>query len=196
MRRLFFVCLTLVTLGACASGNDLDDAPVALGQFSLGHNVVVARDPASSVISRKVPDALLEEAMKEAVAARFGRYEGDGLYHISVVIDQYELAPPGVPVVASPRSGMVIRVTAWDDAAGGKLNEEPHQIIVIESTNGNTLLGSGLTQTKEEQVASLTRSAAKQIELWFVKQMKAEGWFLAPGTNAAHSEVQDVISDG
>ncbi len=194
MRRLLFVCLAMLALGACASGNDLDEAPVALGQFSLGHNVVVARDPASSVISRKVPDEVLETAMKEAVAARFGRYEGDGLYHISVVIDQYELAPPGVPVVASPRSGMVIRVTAWDDAAGGKLNDEPHQIIVIESTNGNTLLGSGLTQTKEEQVASLSRSAAKQIEIWFVKQMKDKGWFLAPGAAAEAAGAEDADS--
>ncbi|KNG93177.1 hypothetical protein [Pseudaestuariivita atlantica] len=177
MRRVLILLTLLTGLAACASGNDLDEAPVALGNFALGHNVAVAVDPKSSALSRKVENEVLTDAMKAAVDARFGRYDGDDLHHISVVIDQYELAPPGVPVVASPRSGMVIRVTVWRDAIGAKLNEEPHQIIVIESTSGKTLFGSGLTQSKEQQVESLARSAAKQIELWFVKQMEAEGWF-------------------
>ncbi|MGR3501533.1 hypothetical protein [Pseudaestuariivita sp.] len=173
--------VALVLVAACASGNDLSGPPVPLGDFRLGHNVAVAVDPKSSALSRKVEEELLTDAMQAAVDARFSRYAGSGLYHLSVVIAQYELAMGGIPVVAAPRSGMVILVTVWDDAAGAKLTEEPERFFIVESTSAKTLFGSGLTQTAEEQVASLARSASKQIELWLVRQTEEAGWFASEG---------------
>lgn len=148
-----------------------------LGNFNLSHNVVVAPKVVKGPFSRNATEEELTGALKDAIAARFDRYEGDKLYHFGVSIEGYVLAAPGVPVIYSPKSVMVILITVWDDAAGGKLNEEPHQITVFESLSGETALGSGLTQTKKEQLRNLTVNAAKQIELYLVKQRKDEGWF-------------------
>ena len=83
---------------------------------------------------------------------------------------------PGVPLVASPKSALIIRVTAWDDA-GKKLNAEPEQVTVVESISGETVLGSGLTQSKETQMRNLSRNAAKLIQNWLVREHAANGWF-------------------
>ncbi|MEX1235631.1 MAG: hypothetical protein WEB56_11670 [Roseovarius sp.] len=164
-------------VAACTNPNDLDKAPEPLGDFALGHNVVVAPNLTKGPVSR---DASKEEwiaSMKSAVDERFSRYDGDKLYHLGVSIEGYVLAMPGVPLVASPKSALIINVTAWDDAAGKKLNEEPEQITVIESISGETVLGSGLTQTKEVQMRNLSRNAAKLIQNWLVRQKYQEDWF-------------------
>lgn len=116
-------------------------------------------------------------AMTEAVTDRFTRYQGDRLYHLGISIEGYVLAVPGVPLVASPKSALILNVTAWDDAAGRKLNEKPHLVTVMESISGNTILGSGLTQTKEVQLENLTQNAAKVIETWLIRQNTEFGWF-------------------
>lgn len=180
MLRLFFALLTLLTaVAACTNPNDLDEAPVPLGDFKLGYNVVVAPNITKGPVSR---DASKEEwiaSMKKAVDERFRRYDGDRLYHLGVSIEGYVLAVPGVPIVASPKSALIFNVTAWDDAIGKKLNDEPEQITVIESFSGKTVLGSGLTQSKEEQMTNLSRNAAKLIQNWLVRQKHQEGWFNA-----------------
>ncbi|MFX0543976.1 hypothetical protein ACEWPL_000330 [Roseovarius sp. S1116L3] len=177
MLRFFaLLCLT-ISVAACTNPNDLDKAPVPLGDFALGHNVVVAPNITKGPLSR---DASKEEwiaSMKQAVDERFSRYDGDKLYHIGVSIEGYVLAMPGVPVVASPKSALILNVTAWDDAAGQKLNEKPEQITVIESISGETVLGSGLTQSKEVQMTNLSRNAAKLIQNWLVRQKYQEDWF-------------------
>jgi hypothetical protein len=86
--------------------------------------------------------------------------------------------------VASPKSALILNVTAWDDAAGKKLNDKPHLITVMESISGNTILGSGLTQSKEVQMANLSRNAAKLIEAWLNRQNDELGWFEDDGRPA------------
>ncbi|MEI4260925.1 hypothetical protein [Roseovarius sp. D0-M9] len=175
-RIIALFCLAFF-VAACTNPNDLDKAPEPLGDFALGHNVVVAPNLTKGPVSR---DASKEEwiaSMKSAVDERFSRYDGDKLYHLGVSIEGYVLAMPGVPLVASPKSALIINVTAWDDAAGKKLNEEPEQITVIESISGETVLGSGLTQTKEVQMRNLSRNAAKLIQNWLVRQKYQEDWF-------------------
>jgi hypothetical protein len=115
---------------------------------------------------------------------RFGRYEGTKLYHLGVSVEGYVLAIPGVPLVASPKSALILNVTAWDDAKGGKLNTKPHLVTVVESFSGNTFLGSGLTQSKEKQLENLSRNAAKQIQNWLVQQNNEFGWFEDDGVPA------------
>jgi hypothetical protein len=103
-----------------------------------------------------------------------GRYEGDKLYHIGVGVDAYALAVPGVPLVLSPKSVLAITVNVWDDTAGRKINAEPKQFTVLEQISGATVVGSGLTQSKDEQMANLSANAARLINDWMVENA---AWF-------------------
>jgi hypothetical protein len=150
---------------------------VPLGDFRLGHNVVVSPKAVQGPLSRGATEEELNTALQKAIDERFGRYEGDRLYHLGVSVEGYVLAAPGVPLVVSPKSIMIIRVTVWDDAAGKKLNDEPEQITVFESLSGETAIGSGLTQTKEEQLRNLAVNAVKQIELFLLRKQEEDGWF-------------------
>lgn len=177
MIRTLVLFLSLAALVACTNADDLDKAPVDLGNFSLGHNVVVAPNLTKGPVSREASKEEWIAAMKSAIDERFGRYEGDKLYHFGVSVEGYVLAQPGIPLVASPKSILIFNLTVWDDAAGKKLNEEVKQITVIETFGGDTIVGSGYTKTAEEQLQQLSRLAAKEIERYLVRQNFELGWF-------------------
>ena len=148
-----------------------------LGNFRLGHNIVVSPNFAKGPLSREMSKERWTEALTERLAERFGRYEGEKLYHFGISLEGYVLAQPGIPIVASPKSVLVIRVTVWDDAAGGKMNEKAEQIMVFESLSGEQVIGSGLTQSAEQQLDNLTKNAAKMVENWLLRQKASKGWF-------------------
>ncbi len=177
LRFLFLLPLLAVVMACSPSGEDLDEPPVPLGDFKLGHNVVVSPKAVRGPLSRGATEAELNAALQKAIDERFGRYEGDRLYHLGVSVEGYVLAAPGVPLVVSPKSIMIIRVTVWDDAASKKLNEEPEQIMVFESLTGETAIGSGLTQSKEQQLRNLAVNAVKQIEVFLLRKKEEDGWF-------------------
>ena len=177
MFRNFLLAIAMIVLAACGTSDDLDKPPAPLGDFKLGHNVAVAPNLVKGPLSREADKELFTKIMQEAVAERFGRYDGDKLYHFGISLEGYVLAQPGIPIVASPKSILIIKFTIWDDAKGEKMNAEPEQITVIESFGGHTILGSGYTQTAEEQMKGLARNAVKQIERHLVQQRRAEGWF-------------------
>ncbi len=177
MFRIVFLFVALAFITACTNSNDLDKPPVPLGNFSLGHNIVVAPKLTKGPASREADKDEFIKIMKEAIDERFGRYEGDKLYHFGISLEGYVLAQPGIPLVASPKSILIINLTVWDDATGKKLNEKVEQITVIESFSGDSLVGSGYTQTPEEQMRGLTRNAAKQVQNYLTRQNYKEGWF-------------------
>lgn len=177
MPRLIVVCLFALALAACTDAGDLDGPPADLGDFHLGHNVVVAPKLFKGPFSREASKAEWIAVMKAAVDERFGRYEGTRLYHLGISVDGYVLAQPGIPVVAAPKSLLILNVNLWDDAAGRKLNPAPKRITVAESFSAETVVGSGLTLTRDEQMQNLARNAAKQIETWLRKEKRAKGWF-------------------
>ncbi|WP_299852162.1 hypothetical protein [uncultured Roseovarius sp.] len=184
MFRLITMVLFALALGACTNPNDIDETPTYLGNFHFGHNVVVAPNLTKGPASR---DASKEEwitAMKEAMDERFRRYEGEKLYHLGISVEGYVLAIPGVPIVASPKSALILNVTVWDDATQSKLNEKPELITVVESFSGHTILGSGLTQSKKKQMRNLTQNAAKLVENWLFDQNNEFGWFESDGRPA------------
>jgi len=183
MLRFILTIFAALSLAACTNPNDLDRTPVELGAFGLGHNVVVAPNLTKGPASREASEEEWIAAMEKAVQERFSRYEGDKLYHLGIAVEGYVLAVPGVPVVASPKSALIINVTVWDDAAQKKLNDEPETITVIETISGETMIGSGLTQSKEKQIENLSRNAAKLIQNWLRRQYLNEGWF-KPGNEA------------
>lgn len=188
MRRIFALALVLPLLAACQT-NDLAEPPVPLGDFVLGHNVAVTDKAQKSPISREATAAEWEVAMEKAIEDRFGRYAGSKVYNIGISVDGYALAPPGIPVVLKPKSALIITANIWDDAAGLKLNPEGQQLTIFEGMSEETVVGSGLTRTKQQQMDVLAFNAAKAVERWLLEHPE---WFDLPATAGEASAASNV----
>ncbi|MEX3016927.1 hypothetical protein [Gymnodinialimonas hymeniacidonis] len=174
-----------LALMACAAGDPLDEELPPMGDFRLAHNIVVADNMQQVPPSRNATPEEWEEILVAEIDRRFGGYEGDRLYHIGIAVDGYSLAPPGIPIVLSPRSVLVLSVNIWDDALGRKLHEEPEQIIVFEGASPETLLvGSGIARNRNEQMAILARNAARRVQLFMLENPE---WFNISDAEAAEA---------
>ncbi|WP_179209245.1 hypothetical protein [Haematobacter genomosp. 1] len=188
--RLAFPALLLL-LAACGGIGErrvVQSELPPMGEFRLGYNIVVAKNAQKVPISREVTTEQLETALRDAVQERFGSYEGRKLYHIAINVDAYALGPPGVPVVASPKSVLVISANVWDDIRRKKINTEPKQLTIWENLTGATFVGSGLTQNAESQLRNLARNAAKEVQDWMLEHPE---WFeLTPEDEVAMEEAR------
>ena len=193
LRNLLAVMLGAGLLAACQK-NDLAEAPVPLGNFELGLNIVVADNMKKVPISRPATVEEWESSIIKAVDARFGRYSGTKLYNIGIAVDGFALAPPGIPIVAAPKSVLVITANIWDDASGQKLNAEGAQFTIFESFSGETVIGSGLTRSREKQIEILSYNAAKRVEEWILENPE---WVGLPKKNKPSSaDAPTVVSSG
>ncbi|UWQ96130.1 hypothetical protein K3728_02470 [Rhodobacteraceae bacterium M385] len=183
-----FTPLALIaTLVACAAGDPLDEELPPMGDFRLAHNIVVADNMQQVPPSRNATPEEWVEILESEIDRRFGGYEGDRLYHIGVAVDGYALAPPGIPIVLSPRSILVLSVNIWDDELGRKLHDEAEQIIVFEGTSPETMLvGSGIARNRTEQMQVLARNAARRIQLFMLENPE---WF-----NISEEEAAAAVS--
>ncbi|WP_417587828.1 hypothetical protein [Pararhodobacter oceanensis] len=172
--RTLAMLATVGLLAACANGAQLGEERGELENFRLCYNIVTTNDAVQGPLSREADLDVFSDLIRAEVDRRFGRYDGDRLYHIAIHIDAYVLAVPGVPLVASPRSALIMSVNVWDDAAGEVLNDEHKQMTVLESLSGSSVVGSGLTQSAEEQMQTLSQNAAIRIENWLVENPQ---WF-------------------
>lgn len=173
MNKLLITALTSLVLSACSVLPE-QKPQLDLGDFAVGHNIVVAPNPYMGPGSREATADELIEAVQGALASRLDPYEGDKIYNLGVSVDGYVLADVGVPVVLSPKSALIIHITIWDDAAGEKLNEEAHQIAVLEDLNAKTIIGSGLFSTGDQQLRVLSRKVALKVEEWLEENNE---WF-------------------
>lgn len=173
------IALGLALLAGCSAPDPVTDPLEDLGPFRLSHNIVLTENAQPGPLSREADLGDLQAVMVEEIGRRLGRYDGTRLYHLGVNVDAYLLALPGIPVVANPRSALIFTVNVWDDALQRRLNEEPHRITVLESASGETLLGSGLTQTGDEQMRNLAINAARAIERWLAENPQ---WFDQPAS--------------
>lgn len=181
IRRLFLLAALGLGLGACANISLDDRNDDAIGDFRLGHAIVVAPSPVKSAVSREATPEEWIAAVDSALEARLReRFHGDRFYHVAVSVLGYSLAPPGIPIVAAPKSILIVGVDLWDDSTGTKLTEEPFQLVVGEGTDGDTFVSSGLTRTREEQMAILADRAAAGVEDWLRRAGGREGWFDRP----------------
>ncbi|MGR3540315.1 MAG: hypothetical protein ACU0BS_02645 [Hasllibacter sp.] len=155
-------------LAACGAGDPALEAPREMGEFRLGHNVVVAPAPQRGPLSRTVDEERFAAILREEIDARLGRYEGGTLLHLGVSIEGYVVAAPGIPLVASPKSILIVKVSVWDDATQTRLSQGEN-LYVFESLTGGTLIGSGLTQSPEEQMRNLGRNAAAAIQRYLLE---------------------------
>lgn len=189
--------LSLVVLSACAVSNPDTDTQVDLGNFALGHNVAVTKNAKKVGPSRSASAEEWELAMEGAMAKRFDRYEGEKFYHIGINLDAYALAVPGIPLVLSPKSILVVSVNVWDDAENKKLTEEPHRLTVFEQLDGETMLGSGLTRTREEQVANLSANMASAVERYLLANAEWFGGEVSEDARlAAEKDVLKIPAEG
>ena len=179
--RQITAAIVLAVLAACAPKPDLNKPPVPLGRFLLGLNIVVTNAMQKSPVSREATGDEWQAAIKDAVKARFGRYDGDKYYDVSVNVLGYALAPPGIPIILAPKSILIFEVRLWEDATQHQLNVKPKLFTVFEGTSGATIIGSGYSRTKEEQMKLLSYNAAKAIEGWMVAHPE---WFPADGNIA------------
>ena len=184
-----FTPLALIaTLVACAAGDPLDEDLPPMGDFRLAHNIVVAENMQQVPPSRNATPEEWQAILESEIDRRFGAYEGDRLYHIGVAVDGYALAPPGIPIVLSPRSILVLSVNIWDDELGRKLHEEAEQIIVFEGSSPETLLvGSGIARNRSEQMQILARNAARRIQLFMLQNPE---WF-----NISDAEAEAAVNN-
>jgi hypothetical protein len=164
--------VVLAGLAACAPA-EMSREP--LGDFRLGHNIAIADDVQAGPFTRALNEDELELAMQNAIQQRLGRFDGDGLYHIGIFIGAAVLALPGVPLIYTPQSNMVLEVNVFDNSTRQRLNEEPKRLVVGEGfENTVPILGSGLTRERQEQIDNIAANAARQIEDWLREN---EEWF-------------------
>ena len=167
MVRNGIIALACLGLLACGAEEDLTQPPEPLGQFRLGHNIAIADDVTQGPFSREFTETQIESSVQNAVAKRLRRYDGDGLYHLGIVVGGLVLAQPGIPVVYAPRSVMIADVTVFDNTTQKKLNEEPERFFAGEGfRNAVPIIGSGYVRSADEQLENLSQSLAKQIEAW------------------------------
>jgi hypothetical protein len=189
--RALVAAAALLTLAACAERADLNEPVVPIGDFRLGHNVVVAKDTTEGPFSRDATEQELEAALSSEIDQRLRRYNGDGLYHIGVRIEAFVLGQPGIPILLSPQSVLILAVNIWDNETRQRLNAEPIRITAFEALNTRVpILSSGLVNSKEEQLENLSISAALQIEqllreneaTWFASKPDRVRVEFVPGT--------------
>lgn len=169
----FLLLVAAIALSACAA-EDLSKPPEPIGDFRLGYNIVVADKAQTVGPSRKATPEEWETLLQAEIGKRLGRYEGEKLYHVGVAVDAYALAVPGIPLVISPKSVLALSVNIFDDTAGVTVNAEPKRFTVFERMSGETVVGSGLTQSREKQMQNLASNAARLITAWLVEN---KAWF-------------------
>ncbi|MEM1272724.1 MAG: hypothetical protein AAGF88_02845 [Pseudomonadota bacterium] len=172
----FLLLGVILMVAACATPapDPLEEDLPEMGDFRLAFNIVVAENMQQVPPSRGATEEEWIEILTAEIDRRFGAYEGERLYHIALAVDGYSLAPPGIPLLISPKSILVVSANVWDDEAQAKLHEDPNQITVFEGLSGATVLGSGLVRTREEQMQILARNMARRIQLWMLQNPE---WF-------------------
>ncbi len=156
----------LLALASCGAPTEELPAEVTpIGDFRMGFNIAVANDVTRAPGSREASEAELTEALRSAVEARLGRYDGDGLYHVGLRIEAYSMGRAGVPGVFAPRSVLLIALNIWDDATQEKLNPKPIRITAFENEAG-PFVGSGAVRSKHAQLQALAFRAAEEVETY------------------------------
>lgn len=166
--RLAAVLLTCIALMGCTTELDPDSYARPIGDFRLTHLRVNAKAPLVGALSRKASSEDLEAAVTDAVQSRFARFDGPGIYAMTADVAGYVLAAPGIPVLLAPRSLLALNVNLYvlDNGDWRQLNAETNKLVVFEDAGGDTVLGSGYTQSAAEQLAEMSENAAIEIEKW------------------------------
>jgi hypothetical protein len=185
------VALAMLLVSACASQPDLTKPVEPIGDFRLGHNVVLATGATEGPFSRDASEEELAESVRDAIETRLRRYDGDGLYHLGVRVEAFVLAQPGIPIIFAPRSVLLMAMNVYDNETRERLNDEPIRVTAFEGVNtGVPLVPSGFVKSREQQLENLSISAAQEIErilrsnrsTWFAPKPGRVRLDFTPGT--------------
>jgi hypothetical protein len=191
MLRILAVLASLLTLAACGETR-LDEPPEDLGAFKMRVSHVYTDKALKWPLSRDAKGADWNKAMETALEARLRRYQGSQEYDVAVTLEGFMLAPPGIPVLVSPKSAVVVNVFVYD-VAQKKYLARKHQMQVFESTTGESaLLGSGHARTRDEQIAGLALNIADELEEYLAEQHTENGWF---DLHAAADQPEEAAAD-
>ena len=160
-------------LAGCNAGGP-NAGPKDMGNFRLGFSVVVDDKLKKIPPSRNAPDGALVARMKSALDARFGVYSGSVDYVVAVALVGYSLAPPGIPIVLSPKSVLLASANLWTETPQEKLLG-PEQISAFEG--GQAIIGTGFTRTADEQMDVLATNMARKIQDWLLRTPAARERF-------------------
>ncbi len=144
--------------------------------------------------SREASADDIKGALYIALQQQLGQYSGTGEYHIVVIVDAYTLGQPGIPLVFSPQTALGFRLSVWDAATMTRYDLTPEKLLFLENATAKTMFGSGLRQTREEQIVSLTQSVAQQIDTWLREQHETKGWF-EPNTKVQKYTVEQIKAE-
>ena len=75
MYRILTALTLALGLSACGEFKDLQEPPEPMGDFLLGHNIVVAPDPVPGPLTRPATEEEWQESITAAIDERFGRYD-------------------------------------------------------------------------------------------------------------------------
>lgn len=162
--------MVFVVLAACDAPPDkVDDTPAPLGQFRLGHNIAIADHATMGPFSKDFTETEIEVSIQNAVANRLRRYDGDGLYHLGIVVGSLELAEPNGPASLARQPAMIADVTVYDDGTGEILNDRPLRITAGGGFRSTLpIFGSRFVPTVEVQLQNLSTDLSRQIETWLL----------------------------
>lgn len=163
----------LAALSGCATPDPLTQDLPGMGDFQLALTVVVSEKAKKIPPSRGATPEALKSKMTSEIERRFGGYEGAKRYIIAVNIDGYSLAPPGIPIVLTPKSILVVSANLWTADPQQKI-AGPEQITTFEGAD-TLLLGSGLVKDADEQLTTLARNMARKIQSWLLRNPELIG---------------------
>ena len=157
----------LAVLGGCATPDPLTQDLPEMGDFQLALTVVVSENAKKIPPSRNATPEKLKATMVSEIERRFGAYRGGKDFIIAVNIDGYALAPPGIPIVLTPKSILVVSANLWTADPQEKI-AGPEQITTFEGAD-TLLLGSGLVKDADEQLTTLARNMSRKIQSWLLR---------------------------
>lgn len=166
-RRFAGLALAGTSLAGCAVRDPLEQDLPDMGTFQLAAPITVARNAKKVPPSRDASEASLRRMMNAELVRRFGRYAGGTPFYIALNIDGYSLAPPGIPVVLTPKSILVVTANVWRADPQEKIGG-PKQIVTFEGAN-TLFLGSGLMKDADAQLLTLCRNTAKKVQDWMLE---------------------------
>jgi hypothetical protein len=188
LRKLIVACVVLA-VSACASEDPLTYEQPDMGTFQMKWNIVVADNAQRVPPTRQATAQEWQEILGSEIDRRFSGYAGGRDFHIAVNVDGYSLAPPGIPVLLAPKSILVLSANVWDHAEARKLHDEPKRITVFEGASATTIIGSGFSRTKEEQMRALSRNAAAAVQNWILTHPE---WLALPPLSQPNETAQSV----
>ena len=159
--------LAMAGLSACAVGDPLGEDLPPMGNFELAQTVVVSQNAKKIPPSRNATPEQLKTVMTSEIERRFGAYTGGTGYVIALNIDGYALAPPGIPVILTPKSILIVSANLWRADPQEKL-AGAEQLTTFEGAD-TLLLGSGLVKDSDEQLATLCRNMARKVQSWLLR---------------------------